>query len=49
MNQEVNYLEIEERIKQLTIKNDLDKHQMLIAFHDVLHELKPINLLKNSV
>jgi hypothetical protein len=49
MNQELNYFDIEERIKQLTVKNDLDKHQMLLAFNDALHELEPFNLLKNSV
>jgi hypothetical protein len=49
MKSESNFIEIQDRIIQLTLKNQYDKQEMLTAFNDVLIELKPINLIKNSV
>ena len=49
MGENIEYISIEERIVQLTIKNKLDREEVEIAFENTLILLKPSNLIANSL
>ncbi|MFM2424827.1 MAG: hypothetical protein RL747_371 [Bacteroidota bacterium] len=40
---------IEERIVQLEIQNNRDKHELIAVFKDVLDEIQPVSIFKHAV
>lgn len=49
MDKKAKYISIEERINQLTFKNDIDRKEVGIAFEKTMEQLRPSNLIAHSL
>jgi hypothetical protein len=49
MNNNKELFDIEERIIELTIKNNRDRQEVVLAYKIAMNEIQPMNLIKSSL